>query len=290
MEAHQIPAAPVVLRPRARSPPIHRPVPRRPSKPVGQASDVALREALVYARKNKIIIDYHSYADPAAILKQCREMAASVGSRDVCDDGDLTPFRLPDIIFPPQAIETSAKSLELLHRTYQDFTRQDSHAEGLQTEMIRVCSIRAKKLELPLLRTDPEADSLELLRRIDTFRHVNLTNHRLPQEPADREADEALEFPEKAGKVGKEVMRALRSEMVDVSREAMRCLRDSLADPWTAEDQRALMRAELTYKRVWYVDLTGYEKMPNRKPTDQCREARHTTSHSTIKSVRAVRS
>ena len=143
---------------------------------------------------------------------------------------------------------------------------------GLQEALsLPTHTMRDLKLELPLLRTDPEWDLRRFKRRIVP----DLENEHLPLESINEQADQGMEWPSTYYDHLQEIWQQIRTERLPVTFEVLAYIKDcstSPSDTRTFEDLET-MGAIPTHKsvniitisnRVYETQLPSREEFPDR--------------------------
>lgn len=102
------------------------------------------------------------------------------------------------------------------------------------------------KLELPLLRTDPDADLRAFRQRQDSC----ISDENFIYEPLDNEKDEGLQWPSRFVNLPKAIMKDCCTEKITVTRDTMVHLQAALKDNWSRENTKDLLQNLSSYKRV----------------------------------------
>jgi hypothetical protein len=102
------------------------------------------------------------------------------------------------------------------------------------------------KLEIPLLKTDPDAD----LRAFKKRQNASLKDEKFIYEPLDIENDEGLQWPSRFANLPEETMKACSMEKITVTRDTMVYLQAALKDSWSRDDTNELLWSQSSYKRV----------------------------------------
>ncbi|KAK3339175.1 hypothetical protein B0H65DRAFT_292439 [Neurospora tetraspora] len=179
--------------------------------------------------------------------------------RDVCiaatliqtEFGELIESKRPleELAFRPilgkaEQWSVSAESLTLLQQVCKPCT--DREVAGHMEELC-FTELRKLKVEQPALRSDHQSDCRRLERRIKAFQKVPLPDHHLPLHPVDVEQGEGLEFPESARKGDEALMKSLSKETIEVTKDTLMFLVQSLKADWSDDEQRDLMESISTY-------------------------------------------
>ena len=115
--------------------------------------------------------------------------------------------------------------------------------EGIVLDHHRV---RNMKLELPMLRTDHEADMQDFARPI----LPDLAHEHLPLEIVDDEADEGLSWPSECATLPDRYQAKCKAEKLDVSPDILGYVRDVLYHDRAAVEDRSFELEELPRRKV----------------------------------------
>lgn len=194
-------------------------------------------EADEYARWNGLTID--SLVDPLADLYFDSAISASLLP---LDDGELfeidhlqeCSFRT--IIPAPAQLEATLSSLRLL----QDVCKQQGGRDVAQL-MTKLCfeetaELRTLKLPVPILRSDHDSDCRKLRKRLEKFLHFDLKDHLPPDDLPDLSGN-GLQFSDEEKKGDISVMAKLRKETLELRKEHLVLLSQSLKTELTKDDK-----------------------------------------------------
>ncbi|KAH6659249.1 hypothetical protein BKA67DRAFT_8834 [Truncatella angustata] len=176
-----------------------------------------------YARDNGLTID--CIIDPLYLISSLSLVCDHSGS--LHDDGSLRPFQLSCPLSLHERPSIPKASVELLtHVKHRDDIR--TVTDATLTELNE--SPCARKLELPLLRSDAEVDSINLQQEINTRTAINIQADLPPFEPLDVSQDEALGFPQSAHIYHDEVENLLRRERTAIYKDGIEYLKRAVQD------------------------------------------------------------
>lgn len=102
------------------------------------------------------------------------------------------------------------------------------------------------KLELPLLRTDPDADLGAFKQR----QNPCICDGNFIYEPLDNEKDEGVQWPSRLANLPNAMLKECTMEKLTVTRDTMVHLQAASKDNWSRENTNYLLRNLLSYKRV----------------------------------------
>ena len=212
-------------------------------------------EADEYGRCNGLTVDFLG-ADPFTAVFELR--SGYLLERNIENDIDdsLLPYNSFRPILPPkELIAIGQESVRLLEESCRP-----TDETILQRIRRDVCFSRKEgknaKLELPVLRSDPDFDFGEMLRDVKAHQLAPLSDHHLPLEPTDREKDEGIEFPAIWLHVDQRFMTNLNQELLDMSRESVEVAATSLLSEWSESEQRDLVSSYIEYHGVSDTDTT----------------------------------
>ncbi|KAL9035571.1 MAG: hypothetical protein Q9214_006518, partial [Letrouitia sp. 1 TL-2023] len=120
---------------------------------------------------------------------------------------------------PTERLEVSREALRLLGEVTKLHGPIPQFEHGSELDLHHV---RNLKQELPLLRTDHEADMQSVVRRME----VDLAHDFLPLEHIDEEEDEGLTWPKKYDNLPEEYFKELQNERLEVPKDAFIYLKD----------------------------------------------------------------
>ncbi len=212
-------------------------------------------EAHEYGRCNGLTVDFLG-ADPFTAVFELGSDFLLVSDIEYDIDDSLLPYNSFRFIFPPkELIAIGRESVRLLEESCQPV--DERILQGIRREVFFSRKERKKvKLELPVLRSDPEFDFREMLRNIKAHHLGPLPDHHLPLEPTDRDKDEGIEFPTIWQCVDQRIMTSLDQEHLDMSRESVEVAATSLLSEWSENEQRDLVSSWMEYHGVSDADTT----------------------------------
>ncbi|KFY48799.1 hypothetical protein V495_01003 [Pseudogymnoascus sp. VKM F-4514 (FW-929)] len=131
------------------------------------------------------------------------------------------------------------------------------------------------KLEIPLLKTDPDADLRDFKKR----RNPNLSDENFIYEPLDIEKDEGLQWPSRFANLPEEIMKACSMEKITVTRDTMVYLQAALKDNRSRDDTNDLLWSQSSDKRNTALDPVTPPLSPLCWSTPEPFELSSPTSH-----------
>ncbi|OBU00441.1 hypothetical protein VE01_01450 [Pseudogymnoascus verrucosus] len=121
--------------------------------------------------------------------------------------------------------------------------------QGTMDKITAAASVRPRrqklKLELPLLRTDPDADLAAFRQR----QNPCISDESFIYEPLDIEKDEGIKWPSRFANLPNSLTKDCRMEKITVTRDTMVYLQTALKDNWSKEDTKDLLASQSSYKR-----------------------------------------
>lgn len=198
---------------------------------------------LEYARSNHLARDH--LADPR-VFSELAKLQTAVQD-DLTDDSELHQFDFGSELKVEDRVAISKEGAKLLSSIAQEETAEAIDALVLPMLQTRSIVTRAK-LEIPLLKTDHEADCKLFAIRSDF--EIKLCDIKLPLEMVNEENNEGLVWPSRFSSLGAEFLDKLKNEKISVSKDDLLHLQNALKHPWTEEDDKNLWNNEQKYKRV----------------------------------------
>ncbi|KAK6085525.1 nucleoporin Nup49 [Seiridium cupressi] len=187
-----------------------------------------------YARNNGLTID--SMLDALEMLSVLYHMDGLSDTSQV--EERVHPFQIPSFSSLEERPTVTKASVDLLNQLQH---REDT--ELITRSLLPMLGEvpRLKALELPLLQTEFEVDSLELKREIKARMAVNIRGNPPPAEPLDTSLDESLDFPDSARSYYKELSEVMIDERIAITKSAMDCLKRAVQDTLTDAEAATLL-------------------------------------------------
>lgn len=124
--------------------------------------------------------------------------------------------------------------------------------QGTIDKITAAASVRPRrqklKLELPLLRSDPDEDLAAFRQRQDPC----ISDESFIYEPLDIEKDEGIQWPSRFANLPNSLTEDCRMDKITVTRDTMVYLQAVLKDNWSKEDTKDLLASKSSYKRVCF--------------------------------------
>ncbi|KFY40723.1 hypothetical protein V494_03353 [Pseudogymnoascus sp. VKM F-4513 (FW-928)] len=134
---------------------------------------------------------------------------------------------------------------------------------------------RRLKLELPLLKTDPDTD----IRAFKQQQNPCISDANFIYEPLDNEKGEGPQWSSRFVSLPKAVLKECSTERITVTRETMVYLQDGLKDSWSREDTNELLRSQFSYEQNSGLDPVTPPLSPQCWATPEPFEPSSPTSH-----------
>ncbi|KAK3307326.1 uncharacterized protein B0T15DRAFT_510611 [Chaetomium strumarium] len=215
-------------------------------------SPPSFADADEYARCSGLTIDSRSL-DWRQLVERDPALASTIlelEAGQLIETVQLKECLFRAIIPTPEQWQIPAASLQIL----QDVCtrRKDEDLAGLVSEQCFPETLKWKglKLEAPALRSDHGADCRRLMRRVKAFLKEPLPEHRLPLHPVDVGKGEGLEFPESLTQQEKAHMKTIEHENLEVTRDTLAYLMQSLRSDLTDNARRDFARENCAYEGV----------------------------------------
>jgi len=166
-------------------------------------------------------------------------------------DEDLQECLFRAIIPTPEQPDLSAGSLRLIQEACK--TSKEHEVWALMEELcfLETSEQKRLKLEPPLLATDHDRDCRRVAHKLKALAQAPVSSHGLSPIPTEAGSGEGLEFSDAEKKGDAELMEAFGKETLEVTRESLLFLVESLRTEWTDGDRQDLFESVSTYKGVW---------------------------------------
>lgn len=163
----------------------------------------------------------------------------------VLDDSYLEQIKYQPILQPDEGLTVDKDAAILLagaNGVFLDKSTIDKITAAASTVLRR----QKLKLELPLLRTDPDAD-------LEAFKQTQnpcISEENFIYEPLDNDKDEGLQWPSRFANLPNAILKECSMEKLTVTRDTMIHLQAASKDNWSRENTNDLLRNLSSYKRV----------------------------------------
>jgi hypothetical protein len=195
---------------------------------------------LEYARQNGIALDHN--IEPGHMIANLR--ALMIGPWSLDEDLPLLDFGEE-----PKVEERFSVSKEAAILLSSIVRQDDQQSDGiLSSSSLELRRRKRLKVELPVLRTDPDFDYKQFRSR-DGF-EINIQDVKLPLEVVEVEKDEGLMWSKANRDIGPSVMARIQNEKLPVTRETIAYIQKSTACLWTEEDERSSLETIFSHKKV----------------------------------------
>jgi hypothetical protein len=198
--------------------------------------------AVEYACLNGLARNHLTDLSSSAILGPIQE-AINTG---LTDDSHLEQLYLPKDYCISERLTISKNGAQLLvsamHHNSNEFV------DGIMQPIEDGPKIRMICLELPLLRSDHEADVKEFARR-EVF-EPQLKDVKLPLENLNIERNEGLDFSPSLGDLGPELLEEIKTEKIVVTKASLEYFQRSSRPDWMESDDKDLWEGMKAYTKV----------------------------------------
>ncbi|KAI2473590.1 hypothetical protein F4781DRAFT_427216 [Annulohypoxylon bovei var. microspora] len=184
-----------------------------------------------YARANGLSVDSQGDVSPLFDHVQGTQLL----SDEQTDDTSLPQLHIPYLVPRNEQLTISKECLELLS-SVTSLGRDNEQEFNLPASR----NFTRLKLELPLLRSDPEHDCRELARCVKEQRGADIDLTSVPSEPLDTSNDESLDFPDTAYQYKQKLRTEIQDEKLDIPRKVLCYFASTLKDEWTRDKQHEL--------------------------------------------------
>jgi hypothetical protein len=196
-----------------------------------------------YARFHGLSID--PLRDPSALSHI--ESLLHTYENDVPKDSHLPQINYQPTLPTDERLTIDKGAEKLLAGANGVFLDQDTI-----NKITAAASVRPRrqklKLELPLLRTDPDADLAAFRQRQDPC----ISDENFIYEPLDIEKDEGIQWPSRFANLPNSLTKDCSVEKITVTRDTMIYLQAVLKDNWSKEDTKDFLASQSSYKRVCF--------------------------------------
>lgn len=222
------------------------------ASPSTRSSPPSTTSAGQYARDQGLTIDSLLSHWPQ-LVEHDQNIAATVAGTEqgqLIEDGGLQECLFRAIIPTPEQWQLPISSLQILQQVCTECTQEEAADLALQQCFSDAKKWRSLKLDTPALRSDNVVDCRRLARRVKAFLKEPLPDHRLPLHPVDIEKGEGLEFPRAVVDMDKERTRDIEQEKLEVGRDTLVYLMQSLESSWSDKEQQEFTESVSTYYGV----------------------------------------
>ena len=190
-----------------------------------------------YARYHGLIRD-HLEDDPLEHITHSADILSDL-------EDDHLPQIHPDIArIPDERLTLDKDAVSLLASIAALAQTPPARNDGISD--FDVHRVRRMKLELPMLRTDPELDLLRFAPRIVP----DLENEFLPLETVDQEADEGFDWPSWCHSLPDEYIKRIKAEKLEVTSDALAILQEVIQFDPSGTPSSIIEDIELPLARV----------------------------------------
>ena len=164
----------------------------------------------------------------------------------IIDDRHLPQFELKAIVHTEERLSISKDAAVLMPSVSCEGSSE--WIDSILLRMIDTRKCKKSKLELPLLKSDHETDCKTFAQR-DGF-EIKLQNVVLPLEMVDENDSGGLGFSTSTRNKGAELLQEIMKEKLEVTRDTLLYLQETLKIDRTADDDKNIWGAVHKYKRV----------------------------------------
>lgn len=198
--------------------------------------------ALEYARRHGLAYDH--LLESTCHLYSTLTLLGEVG--DLMKDGDLPQFEFPEYTTDERLLMSKEAALLIAWASNNTVEIEAVYPGILSTTDQR--SVKDKKLELPLLKSDHEIDCRRFAKR-DGF-DIKLEDVRLPFEMFDVENNDGIRIPDSLWIRSSELIIEIEKEKLGVTKEAIIYLQSALKVDWDENMEKEVWASVQKYKRV----------------------------------------
>ncbi|KAI2629520.1 hypothetical protein GGR54DRAFT_266730 [Hypoxylon sp. NC1633] len=207
-----------------------------------------------YALENGLSVD--SQADLSLLFahfqRQSSQLFPANESDGLENDISLPQLQIPYLIPKTEQLGIVKESLELL-----SYVASLGRSEANRAVRPPIPPDFSKlKLELPLLRSDPDYDCRKLARSVCKWRKADIDLANVPSEPLNAGNDETFEFPEAAHRHLRELTKSIEEERIDIPKGTLVYLSRALKDEWTQAKQNKFIDEQFHRKPLRDLAIT----------------------------------
>ncbi|KAK1749844.1 hypothetical protein QBC47DRAFT_439944 [Echria macrotheca] len=201
-----------------------------------------------YARWNGLTVD--SRGDPWAAVEHDDAIISTLpapGANSLFELGNLPECSFSGIIIKTEQWQLPQSSLRLLQSVCKPESERNIAALMEEVCFADTAEQRRLKVEVPLLSSDHADDCRKLAKRVRIFVTPELDADSLPA-PADISGSSGLEFAEVDKDADKKLMERLAKEPLEIGRDSMAVLAQSLKADLTEEDTKDFFESIIAYR------------------------------------------
>ncbi|KAI9745743.1 MAG: hypothetical protein M1818_001279 [Claussenomyces sp. TS43310] len=196
--------------------------------------DVAELSPLEYARKHGLAIDHLAESLPWDHIHALQESSSEI----LPTDSHLPQIKAAPSFYTAERLTVDKGAAKLLTDANRIISTAEENSSFI-TPLLDVRKIRDLRVEVPLLRSDHEADCRAFAKRQDTKSDLNL-----PVDTLDDERDEGLGWPAAIKALPGQVIEEMKTAKLEVARKSLIYLQDLLKNSWTVEDEEKVWESE----------------------------------------------
>ncbi|OHW98839.1 hypothetical protein CSPAE12_02529 [Colletotrichum incanum] len=177
--------------------------------------------------------------NPHYIAKLLQSSTLISSPVELADPTDLQSLVIPDPLFSSENDFQGAAADEVLAHFVKVYEEEEVFKLALESTFVDVRFLQAaRRLDVPLLKSDPRHDLKALARIIAEAKHHGFfcKPSSLPLEPVDERKDEGLGIPGSAMRFHHQLTRGAEPDELDFSVEDLLYVSESLHDEWTDKD------------------------------------------------------
>ncbi|KAK0620176.1 hypothetical protein B0T14DRAFT_432875 [Immersiella caudata] len=207
-------------------------------------------EADEYARWNGLTIDSRFDSWPRLVDNDLQISATVNGA----ESGSL--FEIPflqeclfrAIIPTPEQWQLPAPSMLLVQRACKPQTQQEVATLMAEVCLTEISELKKLKLEIPVLRSDHETDCRQLAKAVAEFKKEQISERDISLFPDSLGG--GLSFTENDKKGDEALMKQFKEESLEMKRESLVFLMQSLKADWSDSDQKEMLESASTYTGI----------------------------------------
>lgn len=194
-----------------------------------------------YARLHGLAVDHLTEPLPDSHMEAIQKN--TYGNLD--DNTGLLHIEFPIHVDLEEHLTVDGGAARLLEGANNGFSNLEE-IDSIVLPLLNARHIKNLRTETPLLMSDHATD----FKAFAQWEESHYIDGCLPMEPLDDEMDVGLGWPERLQKLPAVILRELKSETIELSKDVLMYLRAEVKGSWTEEDETEVWKNATPYKRV----------------------------------------
>ena len=193
-----------------------------------------------YARLHGLAVDHLAVPLPISHVETIQKSAY----HNVIDKEGLLHIEFPIHVNIEEHLTVDEGAARLLQDANNGFSKVE--IDSIVIPLLDTRLTKNLRMETPLLMTDHATDFKDFAQ----WEESHYIDGCLPMEPLDDEMDVGLGWPEKLQKLPAAILKELKREKIELSKEVLIYLRAEVKGSWTEENNREVWENATPHKRV----------------------------------------